>query len=81
MALSLGKMSDAVGAALDLAINVLDRIDRVELGAMLPGKGHLREHVMLGLVRMAVSLGTFCRIGHAIACAASGVSWAKAAVL
>ena len=41
---------DDVGSALDLLIQPLQRIRRMQLGSMLRGEGHVGEHVMLGLV-------------------------------
>ena len=55
--LVIGEDADDVGPALDLAVDALDRIDRVQLGAMLPGEGHVGEHVMLGLVHDGGELG------------------------
>ena len=42
--------ADDIGSALDLLIQPLQRIRRMQLGSMLRGEGHVGEHVMLGLV-------------------------------
>ena len=40
--------ADDVGSALDLLIQPLQRIRRMQLRSMLRGEGHVGEHVMLG---------------------------------
>jgi len=46
-----------LGAALDLAVDAFDRIGAVELDPMLPGEGHVGQHVGLGLVHDGGELG------------------------
>ena len=41
----VGEDADDLGAPLDLAIESLDGIGAVKLGPVLPGKGHIGEHV------------------------------------
>lgn len=41
---------DDVGAPFDLAVEALQGVGGVQLGAMLPGERHVRRHVLLGLV-------------------------------
>jgi hypothetical protein len=48
--LLFGEDADDIGSALDLLIQPLQRIRRMQLGSMLCGEGHVGEHVMLGLV-------------------------------
>jgi hypothetical protein len=57
----VGEDADDIGAPLDLAVKALDRIGRVQLGAMLDREGHVGEHVGLGLVQEAASLSSFLR--------------------
>ena len=70
--------SHQIGAALDLAIDPLDRVGAVELDAMLPGESRIGQHVCLGLVHDRSELGHFGRIWSATArhwlLAAPGVS-------
>jgi hypothetical protein len=47
---------DDVGSALDLLIQLLQRIRRMQLGSMLRGEGHVGEHVMLGPVHQPAEL-------------------------
>jgi hypothetical protein len=49
--------ADDLGAALDFAIDALDRVGRVQLDAMLPGESHVGQHVGLGLVHDGGELG------------------------
>ena len=42
-----GSNADDVGAALDLAVQALDRVRAVQLGAVLLGEGHAGEDVVL----------------------------------
>ena len=46
----VGKDADDLCPPLDLAIQALDRICAVKLGPVLPGKGHVGKHVLLGAV-------------------------------
>ena len=46
----VGKDADDLGAAFDFAIVSLDRIGRVQLGAVLSREGHVGQHVGFGLV-------------------------------
>ncbi len=48
---------DDVGAALDFAVDTLQRIGRVQLGAVLLGEGHIGQDVGLGLVHEIGQLG------------------------
>jgi hypothetical protein len=54
MASSFGKTA-YLGAAVDLAVEVRDRIGRLQLGLMLGRKGH--EHIDLGFVQRVGELG------------------------
>src|SRR5512132_2902238 len=47
----VGEDADHVGASLDLAVDALERIGRVDLGPVLPRERHVREDVLLGLVK------------------------------
>ena len=53
----VGKDADDIGPAFDLAIEALQRIGRVELGAVLLGEAHVGQHVGLGLVHQVRQLG------------------------
>ncbi len=44
----VGKDPDHVGAALDLAVETLDRVCGMQLGAVSGGEVHVGEHVLLG---------------------------------
>ena len=46
----VGEDADDPGAPLDLGMEPLDRVCRVELAAVLPGEGHAGEDVVLGVV-------------------------------
>ena len=50
MASLVGEDADDLGAALDLAVEALDRVGRVQLGPVLLREAHVGEHVGLGLV-------------------------------
>jgi site-specific DNA recombinase len=52
-----GKDTDHVGAALDLAIEPLDRVGAVQLGPMRGGEVHVGEDVFLGGVHQGGELG------------------------
>ena len=41
----VGEDAHDLGSALDLAVDPLDRVGAVELDAMLPGEGHVGQHV------------------------------------
>jgi len=41
---------DLLGAALDLAVQALERIGGVQLRPVLGGEGHIGEYILLGLV-------------------------------
>ena len=53
----VGEDADDVGPALDLAVDALDRVNRVQLGAMPLREGHVAEHVVLGFVHDGGELG------------------------
>ena len=42
------KDADDIGAALDLAVEALDRVGAVQLGPVFPGKVHEGQHILLG---------------------------------
>ncbi len=56
-AASLGKMPTTSAAPLDFAVQSLQRIGGVDLGAVLRGEVHVGEHVGLGLVQQAGEFG------------------------
>jgi hypothetical protein len=49
--------ADHLGAPLDLAVDALEWIGRVELGPVLLGEAHIGEHVLLGRVQQGGELG------------------------
>jgi hypothetical protein len=53
----VGEDADDLGASLDLAVEALDRIGRVQLGAMGGREAHVGEHVGLGFVHQRGELG------------------------
>ncbi len=53
----VGKDADDVGAALDLAVETLERIGGVKLRPMVLGEGHVGQHVGLGVVHHRGKLG------------------------
>ena len=55
--LLVGEDADHLGPPLDLAVEALDRVGRVQLGSMLRREGHVGEHIDLGLVEEAGKLG------------------------
>jgi hypothetical protein len=55
-AVLVGEDADNIGAALHLLFQPFERIGRVELGAVLLGKGQLGEHVVLGGVHAGAEL-------------------------
>lgn len=57
MASSLGEDANDVGAPLDLAVDALDRIGRVQLGAILRREGHAGEDIGLGLIQEGSEFG------------------------
>ena len=44
----VGEDTDNFCAPLNLAVQALDRVGAVKLGPVLPGKGHVGEHVFFG---------------------------------
>lgn len=52
----VGEDADYFGAPIDLAVEALDRVGRVQVGPMLRLEGHLSEHIGLGLVEEAGKL-------------------------
>lgn len=46
-----------LGAALDLAVEAFERVGGMDLGAVLLGKGHVGQHVLLGAVEQSAELG------------------------
>jgi hypothetical protein len=57
----VGEDADDFGAALDLAIEALDRVGRVQLGAVLGREGHVGQDVGLGVVHYLASFGSLGR--------------------
>ena len=57
----VGEDADDLGAALDLAVEALERVGRVQLGPVRRREGHVGEHVVLGLVHQGGELGTLGR--------------------
>ena len=55
----VGEDADDIGAPLDLAVEALDRVGRVQLGAVLRRKAHIGEHVGLGFIHEDGKLGQF----------------------
>lgn len=55
--LFVGEDPHDVGAALDLAVKAFERVGAVQLGAVLGGQLHIRQHVALGRISPA-SFGT-----------------------
>ena len=53
----VGEDADHLGAALDLAVDALQRIGRVDLGPVLLGEAHVGEHVLLGFIKQCGELG------------------------
>ena len=53
----VGEDADDVGAALDLAVEPLERVGGVQLGPVLGREGHVGEHVGLALVHQGGELG------------------------
>src|SRR3954471_5480424 len=53
----VGEDADDVGAALDLAVEALERVGRVQLGPVDGGEGHVGEDVGLSLVHQGCELG------------------------
>jgi hypothetical protein len=54
----IGEDADHLGSPLDLAVEALNRVDRVQLGSMLGREGHIGEHIGLGLIQEASELGS-----------------------
>jgi hypothetical protein len=57
MASSFGKIPTTSVQPLDLAIEAIDRMGAVQLGAVLDRKGHIGEHVGLSFVHEGGELG------------------------
>jgi hypothetical protein len=81
----VGEDADHLGPPLGLAVEPLDRVDRVRLGAMLGREGHVGDHIGLGLVQEG---GELWQLGAGwpatwrhCARAASASSWAKAVAM
>jgi hypothetical protein len=55
----VGKDADDIGAALDLAVEALDGVGAVDLGAVLAREVHVGEHVMFGGVHQFGQLRHF----------------------
>ena len=55
----VGKDADHIGTTLDLLVQLLDRVRRVDLHPVLRGKVHVRQHVGLALVDEHAELGPF----------------------
>jgi hypothetical protein len=53
----VGEDADNLGAALDLAVNALERVSAVQLDAVLRRERHVGEHVRFRLVQKAGELG------------------------
>ena len=53
----VGKDADDFAASLDLAVEPLQRIGGVQLGAMLGGKAHVGQHIGLGFIHESGQLG------------------------
>jgi hypothetical protein len=53
----VGEDADHIVAPLDLAVEALDWVGRVQLGAVLGRERHVGEHVGLGLVQEGGELG------------------------
>ena len=51
MAASLGKIPTHIGTPLDLTIEALDRIGRVQFGAVLNRERHIGQDISLSLVQ------------------------------
>ena len=51
-----GKDADHVGAPLDLLVEPLQRIDRVQLGAVLGWKCHVSQHLVLAVIHQGSDL-------------------------
>ena len=47
----MGEHADHIGAPLDLAVQTLDRVGRVQLGAMGQREAHIGQYVGFGLVQ------------------------------
>jgi hypothetical protein len=48
--LVVGEDTHDIRAALDLAVQALDRVCAVQLGSMLVGEGHVGQHIVFGLI-------------------------------
>ena len=57
MAALLGENAHNVRTALNLAVEPLQRIGAVDLGPVFPGKGHERQHIVLGRVHQRSQFG------------------------
>jgi len=55
----IGEDADDFRSPLDLAVEALDRVGRVQLGAVLRRKAHIGEHVGLGFIHEDGKLGQF----------------------
>jgi hypothetical protein len=47
----VGEDADAFGAALDCAVEALDRVGRMQLGAVLGREGHVGQDIGFGVVQ------------------------------
>ena len=52
---------DRLGAALDLAVDPLKRVGRMDIGPVFLREAHIREHVRLGLVEQSSELDSLVR--------------------